>query len=61
MHPARSLILFTSLSGLGFGLLAWLGLGIPDVDGWVAFVFFAMGFGVGGGGASPILCGGGAP
>jgi DMSO reductase anchor subunit len=31
MHPALSIILFTSLSGLGFGLLAWLGLGnVPE-------------------------------
>lgn len=50
MHPARSLILFTSLSGLGFGLLAWLGLGIPAVTGWVAFVFYALAFGLAGGG-----------
>jgi DMSO reductase anchor subunit len=28
MHPAPSLIAFTTLSGLGFGLMAWLGLGI---------------------------------
>lgn len=27
MHPALSVILFTSLSGLGFGLFVWLGLG----------------------------------
>ncbi|MBE9636051.1 dimethyl sulfoxide reductase anchor subunit family protein [Salipiger mangrovisoli] len=26
MHPAPSLVLFTTLSGLGFGLLAWLGV-----------------------------------
>lgn len=50
MHPARSLILFTSLSGLGFGLLFFLGLGIPTVTGWVAFVFFAIGFGLAGAG-----------
>ena len=27
MHPAASIIAFTTLSGLGFGLIAWLGLG----------------------------------
>ena len=27
MHPANSVILFTTLSGLGFGLIFWLGLG----------------------------------
>lgn len=50
MHPARSLILFTSLSGLGFGLLVFLGLGLPPVSGWVAFVYFALAFGLAGGG-----------
>ena len=50
MHPAPSIILFSSLSGLGFGLLTMLGLGFPDVSGWVAFVFFALGFALAGGG-----------
>ncbi len=50
MHPAPSVILFTTLSGLGFGLLFWLGLGLPDVSGWVAIVFFALGFGLAAGG-----------
>lgn len=44
MHPAPSVILFTSLSGLGFGLLAWLGIGLPDVSGWVAFAFFFIAY-----------------
>ena len=44
MHPAPSVIIFTTLSGLGFGLFAFLGLGLPDVSGWVAFVFFAMAY-----------------
>ena len=50
MHPAPSVIVFTALSGLGFGLLAWLGLGFPAVTGWVAFVFFTIGFGLSVGG-----------
>lgn len=50
MHPAPSVIVFTTLSGLGFGLLFFLGLGMPDVSGWVAFVFFALGFGLAVGG-----------
>ena len=29
MHPAPSIIVFTTLSGLGFGLMAWLGIGAP--------------------------------
>lgn len=44
MHPAPSVILFTTLSGLGFGLLAFLGLGSPGVTGWVAFVFYAIAY-----------------
>ncbi|UAB88386.1 dimethyl sulfoxide reductase anchor subunit [Ruegeria sp. SCSIO 43209] len=50
MHPAPSVIIFTTLSGLGFGLLFFLGLGIPDVSGWVAFVFFAIAYGLSVGG-----------
>lgn len=44
MHPAPSIILFTTLSGLGFGLLAFLGLGMPGSTGIVAFVFFAIAY-----------------
>jgi DMSO reductase anchor subunit len=44
MHPAPSVILFTTLSGLGFGLLVFLGLGLPPVTGWVAFVFFLIAY-----------------
>lgn len=50
MHPAPSIVLFSTLSGLGFGLLAMLGFGLPDVSGWVAFIFFALGFALAGGG-----------
>lgn len=44
MHPAPSVILFTTFSGLGFGLLFWLGLGQPAPTGWVAFAFFALAY-----------------
>jgi DMSO reductase anchor subunit len=44
MHPAPSVIFFTTFSGLGFGLLTWLGLGAPDVTGWTAFAFFAIAY-----------------
>ncbi|MBL6608454.1 MAG: dimethyl sulfoxide reductase anchor subunit [Rhodobacteraceae bacterium] len=44
MHPAPSVIIFTSLTGLGFGLLVFLGLGLPDTSGVVAFVFFAISY-----------------
>ncbi|MEO1676665.1 MAG: DmsC/YnfH family molybdoenzyme membrane anchor subunit [Pseudomonadota bacterium] len=44
MHPAPSVILFTVLSGLGFGLLAFLGLGLPALTGWAAFFGYGAGF-----------------
>jgi len=44
MHPAPSVIIFTVFSGLGFGMLAFLGLGMPDVFGLNAFIFFAIGY-----------------
>ncbi len=44
MHPAPSVILFSTLSGLGFGLLVFLGLGLPAPTGWVAFVFFTIAY-----------------
>ncbi len=44
MHPAPSVIIFTVLSGIGFGLLGFLGLGFPSVNGWVAFAFFAIAY-----------------
>ncbi len=39
MHPAPSLIVFTVLSGLGLGMMAWLGVGVGvggSAAGWVA-------------------------
>jgi DMSO reductase anchor subunit len=50
MHPSPSVIIFTALSGLGFGLLVFLGLKIPDVTGVLAFIFFVIGFGLAVGG-----------
>jgi len=44
MHPAPSIILFTTLSGLGFGLLAFLGFNMPDSTGWTAFAFFTIAY-----------------
>ncbi len=44
MHPAPSVIFFSVFSGLGFGLLFWLGLGWPSSTGVVAFVFFAIAY-----------------
>ena len=51
MHPAPSVIIFTSLSGLGFGLFVWLGLGFPEgLYGMKAFgtYFMAYALSVGG-------------
>ncbi len=44
MHPAPSVILFTTFSGLGFGLLFWLGLDTTPPTGWVAFVFWLIAY-----------------
>jgi DMSO reductase anchor subunit len=46
MHPAYSVILFTTSSGAGYGLLFWLSLGhafglVPD-DRWLLFVAVAL-------------------
>lgn len=50
MHPAPSLIFFTVLSGLGFGLLVWLGFGLHAPTGLGAFILFGMAFGLAGAG-----------
>ena len=44
MHPAPSIIAFSTFSGLGFGLLFWLGFGLPSVTGWTAFAFFVIAY-----------------
>lgn len=44
MHPAASVIIFTVLSGAGFGLLAALGLGLTVVAGWQAFLLWGLGY-----------------
>ncbi|MEM6972702.1 MAG: DmsC/YnfH family molybdoenzyme membrane anchor subunit [Pseudomonadota bacterium] len=50
MHPAPSIIVFTVFSGLGFGLLAWLGAGFLAPTGWAAFAHYALAFALAGGG-----------
>ncbi|MDD7969584.1 dimethyl sulfoxide reductase anchor subunit family protein [Roseinatronobacter alkalisoli] len=50
MHPAPSLILFTVLSGLGFGLLVWLGLGLRAPTGLAAFILFGLAYALTGAG-----------
>jgi DMSO reductase anchor subunit len=46
MHPAPSVILFSTLSGLGFGFLAFLGWGALQPSGWVAFFLWGIGYGL---------------
>jgi DMSO reductase anchor subunit len=50
MNPAPSVIFFTTLSGAGFGLIVFLGLGLPAPLGWAAFAhwFLAYALAVGG-------------
>jgi sulfite dehydrogenase (quinone) subunit SoeC len=48
MHPAYSVILFTTASGAGLGLLAWLALfallGLAPIERWLGFTGFALAF-----------------
>ncbi len=44
MHPAPSVIFFSTLSGMGFGLLAFLGIGMPVVFGWEAFAYYFVAY-----------------
>lgn len=50
MHPATSVILFTVMSGAGFGLLFLLDLGLVGATGLGALPAFATGFVLAGGG-----------
>jgi sulfite dehydrogenase (quinone) subunit SoeC len=44
MHPAPSVILFSVLSGFGFGFLAFLGAGALLPVGWLAFWTWGLGY-----------------
>ena len=44
MNPAPSVIVFTVLSGLGFGFLAWLCTGIATPSGLQGLLAFALGY-----------------
>lgn len=46
MHPAPSIILFTVLSGLGFGNLVFLGTIYDPGPLWLTLVLFAIAFGM---------------
>lgn len=49
MNPAPSVIIFTVLSGAGFGLMAMLALGAPST-GWPAFAHWALAYALATGG-----------
>jgi len=44
MHPAPSVIIFSVLSGLGFGYLAFLGTGLVQPSGLAAFWLWGLGY-----------------
>jgi sulfite dehydrogenase (quinone) subunit SoeC len=46
MNPAPSVIIFSVLSGAGFGLLAYLGVGAVQPTGWGAFLWWGLGYGL---------------
>ena len=50
MHPAPSIIVFTVLSGLGLGMIAWIGagMGTGHLFGWVAGPMALVIAGIGG-------------
>lgn len=50
MHPAYSIIWFTTLSGAGYGLAAFLGIGVVAVQGWQAALAYGLAFALIGGG-----------
>lgn len=44
MNPAPSVIIFSVFSGMGFGLLAMLGFGFAASTGWLAFMWWGLGY-----------------
>ena len=44
MHPAPSVIIFTTFSGIGFGLLFWIGMGALVPTGFGAFIWFTIAY-----------------
>lgn len=48
MHPAPSMIVFTVLTGIGLGMVAWIGLGLAGDAGWAAVVLAVLAAGIGG-------------
>ncbi|HUS52460.1 MAG TPA: DmsC/YnfH family molybdoenzyme membrane anchor subunit [Thermohalobaculum sp.] len=50
MHPAPSIVLFTVLSGLGLGQMAWLSLGLGPDEGLFRWIACALALAVAGSG-----------
>lgn len=48
MHPAPSMIVFTVLTGIGLGMVAWIGLGLAGDAGWAAVILAVLAAGAGG-------------
>jgi DMSO reductase anchor subunit len=48
MHPAPSMIVFTVLTGIGLGMVAWVGLGLAGDAGWAAVLLAVLSAAVGG-------------
>ncbi len=48
MHPAPSMIVFTVLTGVGLGMVFWVGLGLAGGAGWAAVVIALLLAGLGG-------------
>jgi len=46
MNPAPSIIVFTVLSGLGFGMMAFLAAGFLVLSGWAALIGWGIGYGL---------------
>ena len=46
MHPALSIIAFTTLSGLGFGAMAWLGVGLVPTGGLLRWIAVPLAFAI---------------
>jgi len=46
MHPAASIIIFTTLSGIGFGLVGFAGLGVIAADRVTVFTVSLVAFGL---------------
>lgn len=48
MHPAPSMIVFTVLTGIGLGMVAWIGAGLAGEAGWASVVLALALTGAGG-------------